>query len=82
MIPNLKFGSLIKEIQAEVHETVKARNEVGVEVQSGSKVANDTKQCFYEISKSANDIVSKVHGMVELSNKMTTDAMKVDTSID
>ncbi len=37
---------------------------------------------FYEISKSANDIVSKVHGMVELSNKMTTDAMKVDTSID
>ena len=44
-------------------------NEVGVEVQSGIQVANDTKQSFYEISKSANDIVSKVHGMVELSNK-------------
>ncbi|PEO56683.1 chemotaxis protein [Bacillus toyonensis] len=79
---SMEIGSLIKEIQADVHETVKAMNEVGVEVQSGIKVANDTKQSFYEISKSANDIVSKVHGMVELSNKMTTDAMKVDTSID
>ncbi len=78
----MEIGSLIKEIQADVHETVKAMNEVGVEVQSGIKVANDTKQSFYEISKSANDIVSKLHGMVELSNKMTTDAMKVDTSID
>ena len=79
---SMEIGSLIKEIQADVHETVKAMNEVGVEVQSGIKVANDTKQSFYEISKSANDIVSKVHGMVELSNTMTTDAMKVDTSID
>ncbi|PHC38684.1 chemotaxis protein [Bacillus toyonensis] len=79
---SMEIGSLIKEIQADVHETVKAMNEVGVEVRSGIKVANDTKQSFYEISKSANDIVSKVHGMVELSNKMTTDAMKVDTSID
>ncbi|PGB07590.1 chemotaxis protein [Bacillus toyonensis] len=79
---SMEIGSLIKEIQADVHETVKAMNEVGVEVQSGIKVANDTKQSFYEISKSANDIVSKMHGMVELSNKMTTDAMKVDTSID
>ncbi|AAY60187.1 methyl-accepting chemotaxis protein (plasmid) [Bacillus cereus] len=79
---SMEIGSLINEIQADVHETVKAMNEVGVEVQSGIKVANDTKQSFYEISKSANDIVSKVHGMVELSNKMTTDAMKVDTSID
>ncbi|PGX90728.1 chemotaxis protein [Bacillus thuringiensis] len=79
---SMEIGSLIKEIQADVHETVKAMNEVGVEVQSGIKVANDTKQSFYEISKSANEIVSKVHGMVELSNKMTTDAMKVDTSID
>ncbi|PNK35631.1 chemotaxis protein [Bacillus thuringiensis] len=78
---SMEIGSLIKEIQADVHETVKAMNEVGVEVQSGIKVANDTKQSFYEISKSANDIVSKVQGMVELSNKMTTDAMKVDTSI-
>ncbi|MGE1044300.1 chemotaxis protein, partial [Bacillus wiedmannii] len=68
---------LINEIQADVHETVKAMNEVGVEVQSGIQVANDTKQSFYEISKSANDIVSKVHGMVELSNKMTSDAMEV-----
>ncbi|PEV24066.1 chemotaxis protein [Bacillus thuringiensis] len=79
---SMEIGSLIKEIQADVHETVKAMNEVGVEVQSGIKVANDTKQSFYEISKSANEIVSKVHGMVELSNKMTTGAMKVDTSID
>ncbi|MGT4649847.1 methyl-accepting chemotaxis protein [Bacillus cereus] len=79
---SMEIGSLINEIQADVHETVKAMNEVGVEVQSGIKVANDTKQSFYEISKSANDIVSKVNGMVELSNKMTTDAMKVDTSID
>ncbi|PEL18575.1 chemotaxis protein [Bacillus toyonensis] len=79
---SMEIGSLINEIQADVHETVKAMNEVGVEVQSGIQVANDTKQSFYEISKSANDIVSKVHGMVELSNKMTTDAMKVDTSID
>ncbi|WP_368908448.1 methyl-accepting chemotaxis protein, partial [Bacillus wiedmannii] len=79
---SMEIGSLIKEIQSDVHETVKAMNEVGVEVQSGIQVANDTKQSFYEISKSANDIVSKVHGMVELSNKMTTDAMKVDTSID
>lgn len=79
---SMEIGSLIKEIQADVYETVKAMNEVGVEVQSGIKVANDTKQSFYEISKSANDIVSKVHGMVELSNTMTTDAMKVDTSID
>ena len=79
---SMEIGSLINEIQADVHETVKAMNEVGVEVQSGIQVANDTKQSFYEISKSANDIVSKVHGMVELSNKMATDAMKVDTSID
>ncbi|MGG3051837.1 methyl-accepting chemotaxis protein, partial [Bacillus tropicus] len=78
---SMEIGSLINEIQADVHETVKAMNEVGVEVQSGLQVANDTKQSFYEISKSANDIVSKVHGMVELSNKMTSDAMKVDTSI-
>ncbi|ACO27472.1 methyl-accepting chemotaxis protein [Bacillus cereus] len=78
---SMEIGSLITEIQADVHETVKAMNEVGVEVQSGIQVANDTKQSFYEISKSANDIVSKVHGMVELSNKMTNDAMKVDTSI-
>lgn len=78
---SMEIGCLISEIQADVHETVKAMNEVGVEVQSGIQVANDTKQSFYEISKSANDIVSKVHGMVELSNKMTSDAMKVDTSI-
>ncbi|MBG9584669.1 chemotaxis protein [Bacillus thuringiensis] len=78
---SMEIGSLITEIQADVHETVKAMNEVGVEVQSGIQVANDTKKSFYEISKSANDIVSKVHGMVELSNKMTNDAMKVDTSI-
>ncbi|MBH0346461.1 chemotaxis protein, partial [Bacillus thuringiensis serovar muju] len=78
---SMEIGSLINEIQADVHETVKAMNEVGVEVQSGIQIANDTKQSFYEISKSANDIVSKVHGMVELSNKMTSDVMKVDTSI-
>ena len=78
---SMEIGSLINEIQADVHETVKAMNEVGVEVQSGIQVANDTKQSFYEISKSANDIVSKVHGMVELSNKMTSDVMEVDTSI-
>ena len=43
---SMEIGSLIKEIQADVHETVKAMNEVGVEVQSGIKVANDTKQSF------------------------------------
>ncbi|QWG70344.1 HAMP domain-containing protein (plasmid) [Bacillus mycoides] len=78
---SMEIGKLIKEIQLDVHETVKAMNEVGIEVQSGIKVANDTKQSFYEISNSANDIVSKIDGMVDLSNKMTSDAMQVDTSI-
>ncbi len=36
---------------------------------------------FMKFQNLQNDIVSKVHGMVELSNKMTSDAMKVDTSI-
>ena len=43
---SMEIGSLINEIQADVHETVKAMNEVGVEVQSGIQVANDTKQSF------------------------------------
>lgn len=43
---SMEIGSLINEIQADVHETVKAMNEVGVEVQSGLQVANDTKQSF------------------------------------
>ncbi|KOS26703.1 chemotaxis protein [Bacillus anthracis] len=77
-----EIGNLINEIQADVHETVKSMDHVGVEVQSGLVVANETKQSFTEILKSTNDIVLQVNGMVEIAKRMTGDANEVDTSID
>ena len=39
-----EIGKLVKEIQFDIKETVSSMNQVGVEVQSGLVVANETKQ--------------------------------------
>ncbi|KOS30377.1 chemotaxis protein [Bacillus anthracis] len=76
-----EIGKLIKEIQADIKETVKAMKVIGTEVQSGLDVANETKQSFTEILKSTNDIVAQINNMVETAKKMTRDAKEVNASI-
>ena len=56
-------------------------NQVGVEVQSGLVVANETKQSFAEILKSTNDTVVQIDSMVDVVKQMTVDAKQVSASI-
>ena len=76
-----EIGKLVKEIQFDIKETVSSMNQVGVEVQSGLVVANETKQSFAEILKSTNDTVVQIDSMVDVVKQMTVDAKQVSASI-
>ncbi|MHA4136074.1 methyl-accepting chemotaxis protein [Bacillus cereus] len=76
-----EIGKLVKEIQFDIKETVSSMNQVGVEVQSGLVVANETKQSFAEILKSTNDTVVQIDSMVDVAKQMTVDAKQVSASI-
>ncbi|MBL3888873.1 methyl-accepting chemotaxis protein [Bacillus cereus] len=76
-----EIGKLVKEIQFDIKETVSSMNQVGVEVQSGLVVANETKQSFAEILKSTDDTVVQIDNMVDVAKQMTVDAKQVSASI-
>lgn len=78
---SMEIDKLVTEIQSDIKQTVSSMNQVGVEVQSGLAVANETKQSFAEILRSTNDTVLQIENMVDISKRMTLDAKQVSTSI-
>ncbi|OOR28256.1 chemotaxis protein [Bacillus cereus] len=77
-----EIANLIAEIKADIEHTVKAMDNVSVEVQQGLEVVTKTKVSFAEISSSTTHIVSQVNQMVETTKKIAGDANEVTNAID
>ncbi len=77
-----EIANLIKEIKADIENTVQSMGHVSDEVQCGLEVVSKTKLSFTEILDSTNHIVSQVNQMVDTTKLMAREANEVTNAID